>query len=171
VTFETVVILWGISSIAAVAGSWASLRQRMIDKEKRDNERLERIEKSVGISNGDGAAFVRVGLCKEVHGATQRDLESVKQRVEHAIERGEVAIEEGRKDRELLKERIDTIRAEGATDRANLREMVANYIQESRDDRITLTQRTAMIEGKVQAIFARRPLAHGFEDLATEGGK
>lgn len=67
--------------------------------------RLDRIEKRVGVANGDGF-LVSNKLCCEIHRQQQLDFTDLRASVRAAIEQGQEAVRVGHIDREAIKERL-----------------------------------------------------------------
>lgn len=106
--------------LAVKVGRWTGIVDtRLANRDERDEERhgetrerLDRIEKKVGISNG-GATFVDREFCREVHrsftaeaGSLKESQTALTERVQKAIDEGREAIRIGHEDRMAIKARL-----------------------------------------------------------------
>lgn len=70
-----------LTNITLIAVAWGRLTQRMDEFEERTGERLDRIEKAVGITNGEkGGAFVPRRECLLMETAVKETLHSLHER-------------------------------------------------------------------------------------------
>ncbi len=138
--------------VAAIAASWASLKQHLIDKEIRDNARFDRLEKKVGISNG-GAEWMSKELCRAVHVAFSQELAALKvaseklaEAVEEATEQGREAIDVGHRDREAIKARLSKVedKVDLAADNA------AHAVEVARTESAGIQARLLVVETKLK---------------------
>ena len=71
-------ILVGVVSWTAVRVSVAKIQQQLTDKAENDNRRFDRIERIVGIAEGDGSAFVRRSECLLIENAVKSRLDDIR---------------------------------------------------------------------------------------------
>ena len=74
-------IVGGVSYVA-VRVSLAKLEQRLADKDKSDDRRFKQVEDYIGITSGNGSAFVRKGECVLIHKATEQEVGRLRDEVD-----------------------------------------------------------------------------------------